>query len=48
VEPASRHPLEEYKILCEMMRSYAMLRRRIDAHAPLLRRRLDLRAGVAA
>ena len=24
--PVSAHPLEEYKILCEMMRSYAMLR----------------------
>src|SRR5689334_1332456 len=26
MDPVSRHPLEEYKILCEMMRSYAMLR----------------------
>ena len=26
MKPVSRHPLEEYKILCEMMRSYAMLR----------------------
>jgi hypothetical protein len=26
MDSASRHPLEEYKILCEMMRSYAMLR----------------------
>ena len=26
MDPASRHPLDEYKILCEMMRAYAMLR----------------------
>jgi hypothetical protein len=26
MDPASRHPLEEYKIHCEMMRGYAMLR----------------------
>jgi hypothetical protein len=26
VEPRSRHPLEEYKIICEMMRGYALLR----------------------
>jgi len=26
MDPASRYPLEEYKISCEMMRSYALLR----------------------
>jgi hypothetical protein len=26
MQPVSRHPLEEFKIICEMMRSYAMLR----------------------
>ena len=26
MEPKSRYPLEEYKIICEMMRGYALLR----------------------